>query len=129
MPFAPGAAGAREDRQVVGDGAAGDVHLLAVEDVVVAVADGARLEVGGVGAVVGLGQAEGALDLAGGDALAGHFCCCSSAADHDRRDGQAGEQEHEAGAASYFATSSMARQSGKMPSPVPPYCLGDGHAE
>ena len=41
---------AREGDDVVGDGAAGDVHLLAVEDVVVAVADGARLEVAGVGA-------------------------------------------------------------------------------
>src|SRR3972149_5871719 len=62
------AVGLGEEADVVGDGAAGDVDLLAVDDVVVAVTAGARLDGGGVGAGVRFGEAEGAADLAGGGA-------------------------------------------------------------
>jgi len=57
-----------EEDNVVGHGAAGDVHLLAVDDVVVAVAAGPRLDSGDVGAGVGFGEAECAPDLARGGA-------------------------------------------------------------
>ena len=47
------------DREVVGVGAVGDEALGAVDDVLVALLDGAGLHPGDVGAGVGLGQAEG----------------------------------------------------------------------
>ncbi len=78
------AVGAREGDDVVGDGAAGDVHLLAVEDVVIAIADGPRLQVRGVGAMVGLGEAERALHLTRSDALADPLLLPVVAADHHR---------------------------------------------
>ena len=67
---AVGARGARvghgEDRDEVGDGALADEPLGAVDDVVVAIADGARPGGGGVGAGLGLGQREGDEVLAAG---------------------------------------------------------------
>ena len=46
----------------------GGVHLLAVDDVLVAVADGAALQAGQVGSRLGLGEAEGKGNLAANDA-------------------------------------------------------------
>ena len=48
------------DDGYVGDGAGGDPHLFAVEDVVVAVFAGAGAHAAGVGAEVGFGEAEAA---------------------------------------------------------------------
>ncbi len=50
----------------VGDGAGGDPHFFAVEDVLIAAAVGAGAHAAGVGAEVGLGQAEAAELFAGG---------------------------------------------------------------
>ena len=63
--FRPRTAGAGKNGEVIRDGSAGDVDLVAVEDVIVAVTPGRCLEVGGVRAVVWLRQTEGAL----GDAV------------------------------------------------------------
>ena len=57
--------------------AVGDVRLRAVDDVLVAVAHGARLDRGDVGARVGLGDPQ-AEDLLAAIAGAGHCCFCSS---------------------------------------------------
>jgi hypothetical protein len=51
----------------VGDGAGGDPHLFAVEDVFVAVFAGAGGHAAGVGAEAGLGEAEAAELFAGGE--------------------------------------------------------------
>ncbi len=51
--------GLRVDREPVGVAAVGDEALGAVDDVLVALADGGRAHAGDVGAGVGLGQAEG----------------------------------------------------------------------
>ena len=50
----------RPDHSDVRDAARGDPHLLAVENVIVAVFAGARPHAAGVGAEVGLGEAEAA---------------------------------------------------------------------
>src|SRR5581483_4553075 len=93
--FRPGAVRPRERDDVVGHGAAGDVHLLAVQDVVVAVAHGARVEVAGLGSDVRLGEAERALYGAGGDVLADPLLLALVAADHYRLRRQRREQEHQ----------------------------------
>src|SRR3972149_6289292 len=54
-----GPAGLGEEADVVGDGAAGDVHLFAVDDVIVAVAAGAGVDGGGGGGGGGAGGGEG----------------------------------------------------------------------
>ena len=114
-----------EHRHVVGDAAAGDERLLAVDHVALVVLDGARLRWPRVGAGVGLGEAVGGLDLARGDAAAG----TSSSAPPSRR----GRWAAWAGAVrrsmspdeqQYLATSSTARASARKPAPLPPYSSG-----
>ena len=60
--------GAGHQVDVAGVVGGGGVHLLAVDDEFVAVADGAALEAGQVGAGLGLGEAQGEGNLAADDA-------------------------------------------------------------
>ena len=88
-----------EDGAEVGDGAAGDVGLLAVEHVVVAVPDGTRAQVGGIGAGRRLREAEGGAFGAGRHRAGPALLLLLCAADHDRLRRERRKQEHEAGRA------------------------------
>src|SRR5207248_4767925 len=80
------AAGAGQDQVVVGRVDTGVPGLLAVDDPAVAVGAGRRLHVGGVGAVVGFGDAEGQGAPAGGKVLHPLRLLLGGAiADHEQR--------------------------------------------
>ncbi len=124
------AVGDREHDVEVGDRRVGDPVLGAVDDPLVAVADGGRAHRRRVGARLGLGQREGRRPLAGRALAAASVCFCSSVPNSWIGSVPSSWTIRiSALDAHALAISSTAICSISVPVPVPPYSSSNGSAE
>jgi len=128
-PLRPGPAGPGEHREVIGHGAPGDVDLVAVQDVVIAVAHGPGLEVCRIGAVVGFGQAECRLPFAAAERGEPLLLLLGRPPEHDRPRWQAAEHQHQPGAAFILRHFFDSEAKGEDAVPGPSHRFRDGHAQ
>ena len=119
----------REHRQLVRDGPARDVDLVAVQDVVVAIARRPRLQVRRVRAVVRLGQAERRFAVAVREGWQPLLLLLRGPAEHDRPRRQPAQDEHQTRTALVLRHLFDRQAERQDPVPRPAHRFGDSHPQ